>query len=1032
MKTIISSCLNRPVAVTAFYILLVVLAVVAYVRLPVALLPDLRYPGLVVWTSYPDVPPDRVERAVTERIEQAVAGTAGLTKVTSRTLLGGSLVHLQFGWNADLDLALLDVRESLDRLGDLFPREASRPSVLHLDPGDRPIMVIALRAQGGISDEERPEDLVELKRTGRDLIARRIEQLSDVARVQVTGGFERRIEIEIDPDQALAYGISLNQIATELDQSNVALQGGVIRRGPFRYPVEISGEFSSLEDISETVISSRNHLPIRLKDVAGLRDGVADRRGMVRLDGAETLLLLVERKAEANVVRAVQEIRLVLAELESEYPQISLEVIVDESQFIQDSIGGVTQAVALGGILAIIVLFAFLRRFRVLLAAAVAVPLSLAVTMVFFEPLDVTFNLISLSGLALGAGMLVDNAIVVIENIARLHEKGQSLFEAARNGASEVAGAITASTLTTIAVFLPITLVEGLAGRLFRDQSLAVVGSLLASLIVALTVVPLIVSRGSDPPRLPRDKSKSGFRPLRYYDRGLVWTLDHRWSVMMLCALLLFGAGFMAYHLPREVIPKTEQGRLDVRVTLPTDADLNMVSARAAEIESQVKSKGLAMRILADLGERDQAMLDLDPRPPYEADITLLLPTDKTADEILPVIASLQLPNDMSIRAKRVETQLEQLLTVSDADILIDLVSEDRRDAEAVVDRIQQLLEARSELRNVRRTDAASVPTYQLTFNRDVMNRYGVADRTLTSYLEAGARGSEATTLKTVNEEVPIVIRARQIDSIERLLSQQIPARDGVMPLRVFVEAESIPLPAALVRVDQSSVIRLTADIGERYDLREAVAAIQEITDAELPFMVRSRVGGAVEVFQQSMLGVALSISLSLLLVYLILAAQFENLVQPLIILISVPLAVAGVALVLGLTGQSINLMSLMGTVVLVGIVVNDAIIKVDFINQRRADGMAIREAILAAGHDRARPILMTTITTVFGLLPLALGFGQGAELRAPLAISIVGGLTSASLLTLFIVPALYSIVSSKSTNLRYVSPMDAPQINDN
>ena len=841
-------------------------------------------------------------------------------------------------------------------------------------------MVIALRNKADQQGSDRPEDLVELKRVGRDLIARRLEQLSDVARVQVTGGFERRIEVEIDLDQKLAYGISLSQIAGELEGSNVALQGGVIRRGPFRYPVEISGEFKDTEDIAQTVISTRNNTPIRLRDVAQVRDGVAERRGLVRLDGTETLLLLVERKADANIVRAVEEIRTVLAELEEEYEQISLDVVVDESEFIQEAIGGVTQAVLLGGLLAILVLFAFLKRLRALLAAAVAVPLSIAVTLVFFEPLDVTFNLISLSGLALGAGMLVDNAIVVIENIARLREQGQSPLQAARNGASEVAGAITASTLTTIAVFLPITLVEGLAGRLFRDQSLAVVCSLLASLLVALTVVPLIVSRERQTADRPIYKSDAGSRLLTRYGQALSWSLDHRWTVMMFCSLLLMGAGLLISNLPREVIPETEQGRVDVRITLPTDADLTMIALRASEIESQAKARGWADRVLADLGERDQARLDLDPRPPYEGDITLLLPPGQDAEEVLLAVQSMDLPDDVSIKAQRVETQLEQLLTVSDADLLIDLVSEDRRDAEQVVGRVQQLLEARPELVNVRRTDAASVPTYQLTFKRDMMNRYGVHARTLTSYLEAGARGSEATTLKTVNEEVPIVLRSRHIDSIERLLAEQIPARDGLMPIGTFVSAESIPLPAALVRVEQSSVVRLTADIGHGYDLGRAMGAVTDVTSRTLPITVRSRVGGSVEVFQQSLFGVALSLALSLLLVYLILAAQFENLIQPLIILISVPLAAAGVAFVLGLTGQSINLMSLMGTVVLVGIVVNDAIIKTDFINQRRAAGIPIREAIMAAGHDRVRPILMTTITTVLGVIALGNGLWSGSR----------------------------------------------------
>ena len=466
MKPVIKACLSRPVATTAFYILLVVLAAATYVRLPVALLPDLRYPGLIVWTSYPDVPPERVERAVTEPVEEAVAGTAGLLRVTSRTLLGGSLVHMEFGWNSDLALALLEVRENIDRLGNRLPEDASRPAVLHLDPGERPIMIVALRYAGG-AQVDRPQDLMELKRMARDIIARRMEQIRDVARVQVTGGYERRIEILVNPAQMQTYGISLAQISSALKAANVALSGGVIRRGPFRYAVEVSGEYKDTGDIAATVISTTGPTPVRLFDVAEVRDGVEDRRGMVRLDGAETLLLLVERRADANVVRTVEEVRTVLQELEGEHDRVQLDVVVDESEFIKEAMAGVTQAVLLGGLLAILVLFVFLRRMRALLAVAIAVPLSLGLTMILFEPLDVTFNLISLSGLALGTGMLVDNAIVVIENIARLREKGQSPLRAAINGASEVAGAITASTLTTIAVFLPITLVEGAGGASF-------------------------------------------------------------------------------------------------------------------------------------------------------------------------------------------------------------------------------------------------------------------------------------------------------------------------------------------------------------------------------------------------------------------------------------------------------------------------------------------------------------------------------------------------------------------------------------
>ena len=592
MKSLVTACLRRPVTVAAVYILLSVLAVVAYVRLPVALLPDLRYPGLVVWTSYPDVPPERVERAVTERIEQAVAGTAGLVRVTSRTILGGSLVRLDFGWNTNLDFALLDVREQLDGLGDALPRTADRPIVLHLDPGERPIMLVAL--QGAEAAAEDAQDLVLLKQAGREIIARRLEQLRDVARVQVTGGYERRIEILVQPAQLATYNIGLDQIASALQAANLALPGGVIRRGPFRYAVEVSGEFRGVDDIAETVISRARSVPVRLHDVAEVREGVEDRRGMVRLDGAETLLLLVERKPDANVVRAADEVRRVLDDLEEELPGVDMSVVVDESVFIEEAIGGVTQAVMLGAILAILVLFAFLRRFQALLAAAVAVPLSLGVTLVLFEPFGVTFNLISLSGMALGVGMLVDNAIVVVENIARLREKGLSTFEAARTGTAEVAGAITASTLTTIAVFLPITLVEGLAGRLFRDQSLAVVCSLLASLLVALTVVPLIASRERAGQEGPASALPAVSRLLALYEKALAWSLNHRGWVVMACAVVLAGTGFLAWHHPREVIPKTDQGRVEVHVGLPTDVDLPLMSARANMLEGRLRAEGYA------------------------------------------------------------------------------------------------------------------------------------------------------------------------------------------------------------------------------------------------------------------------------------------------------------------------------------------------------------------------------------------------------------------------------------------------------
>ena len=1031
MRAFIRLCLHRPVAVTAVCVLASVLAIAALVRLPVALLPDLGYPALTVWTAYPDVPPARVERSVTERIEEAVAGTQGLQRITGRSQLGGSLVELRFGWNADLDLALLEVREQIDRLGEALPDAAERPIVLRVDPSERPILMIALRGAGARppdSPRARPtaaassppparQDLARLREVGREVVARRLEQLADVARVRVTGGHERQVDVRIDPDRMARYGLGVEDVARALEQANAALPGGSVRRGPFRYAVEVSGEFESPADVAETVVTRAGPAPIRLRDVAAVREATQERRGLVRLDGREALLLLVERTPGANTVRAAADVRAALGPLEAELPGVTLDVVVDESVFVEEAIGGVAQAVLLGGVLAIFVLLAFLRRRRVLAAVAVAVPLSLGLTLIGFDLLGVSLNLIALSGLALGVGLLVDNAIVVVENITRLREDGLGPMEAALEGTAEVAGAIAASTLTTIAVFLPITLVEGLAGRLFRDQSLAVVAALLASLLVALTVVPVLMSRE----RAASNDDSSGLRMtglLECYERSLRWCLDRPGRVLLGCAVLLAGAGLLAWALPREVVPAADQGRVEAHLTLEPGADLPLVSDRARRVEEAARELGLARRVLADLGERSEARLELDPRPPYKGDLTFILPDSVGAQAATARLQVLDLPRGTRLEARPAQTQLEALLTAGGADLQIDLIADEARPSEAVVEAVLNALRARSELTGAQRAEASEVPAYRLRFRRENLARFGVTPADVGARLEASARGYRATALRQVGEEVPIVVRARQASSIEALLAERIPTPTGRKPLHVFVDAERIALPAALLRTGQTPVTRLTASVAPASDLAAATDAVDAALApilAETPG-TRYAVGGANQAFREGLRAVGLSLLFSLLLVYLILTAQFERLLQPLVILAAVPLAAAGVAVTLWITGQTVNLMSLTGCIVLVGIVVNDAIIKVDFINQRVERGMALRAAIEAAGRARVRPILMTTVTTALGLLPLALGIGAGAELRAPLAIAIVGGLVSATALTLFVVPVLVQLVARNPT----------------
>lgn len=1013
VKRLIQACFNRPVTVTAFFLLVSVLAITAYVRVPVALLPDLRYPTLVVWTPYPDVPPERVERAISERVEEAVSGTDGLQRLTSRSMLGGSMVRMDFGWNTNLDLAMLDVREQLDRLGDGLPQESDRPIVLRIDPNDKPIMILALsRADGGSSGLE--ADLSALKQLGREVVARRIEQLRDVARVIVTGGFDRQIDVQLDPAALAAHGINLVQLESALRTANVAQPGGSIRRGPFRYSVEVTGEFETVEDIAATVVSWSGDRPIRLRDLAEVREGVDERRGLVRYDGAETLMLLVERRPDANTVRASEEIRQALVDLQEDLDDIRLDVVVDESVFIEDAISGLTQAVLFGGLLALLVLLLFLRRKRALLAVALSVPLSLGMSLILFEALDISFNLISLSGLALGVGMLVDNAIVVVENIARLREGGMGERAAGIQGASEVAGAITASTLTTVAVFLPLTLVEGLAGRLFADQSLAIVASLSASLLVGLTVVPLVAAWSSaeapeaDP--VSEGAKEEGWF-VRTYESLLVRALRHRVAVTFGALVFLLVGGWLGLNVHREVVPRTNQGRVNIHLALPADADLELVSERGRMFEDAVLGSATFDHVLADVGERDESRLQVDPRPPYEADLLAVMAPEADLAEAIREINALARPADVQVEVASERTQLESLLASEEADLFVDLLVERREEGAPILEQAMAALEDLSELTNVRLSDDFEVPAYRLIFNREAMSRFGVSSSQLTTQLEAAARGAHATDLRSVNEEIPILLRTPRQATVEALLAEPVPTRGGLMPLSTFLSAQYVLLPASLMRGDQIPILRILADVSPDSDLDDATRAIEAVLKPALPASVRLRIGGANEAFRNSLRAVGISFLLSIMLVYLILAAQFESLVQPLVILMTVPLALAGVSMILLITGQTVNLMSLTGCVVLIGIVVNDAIVKVDFINQRRAAGVSLMQAIQDAGRDRLRPIIMTTVTTALGLLPLALGIGPGAELRAPMAIVIAGGLVAATLLTLIVVPVLYSLV---------------------
>jgi HAE1 family hydrophobic/amphiphilic exporter-1 len=1054
------------------FLAIVLLGVISYARLPIDLLPDVSYPRLVIYTVYPEVAPAEVERRITEPIEAAAAAVPGVERVTSTSRYGVSLVTLRFAWGTDMDFAMLNVRERMDNARESLPESVGRPTILRVDPESEPVMTLSV--SGG-------EDLWQTKELSETVFRRRLEQLDGIAQAGVTGGLDREIRVEVEPRLLESYGLTIEQISAALDGANVSAPGGTILQGRYRYPLRTLGEFQTVAEIADVVVA-RQARPegtrvIRLRDVGRVVDGFAERESIARYAGLESVGILVFKESGANTVTVAASVAEVIEQLEAEYPTMSIDIADDQAAFIADSISNVVQALFLGGLLAFLVLFLFLRDSRYPFAIALAIPISVVATFGLMEAAGVSLNIMSLGGLALGVGMLVDNSIVVLENIFRHRsELGEGAAEAAAAGAEEVQAAITASTLTTISVFGPIIYVEGVAGQLFEDLSLAVAFSLLASLLVALTLLPSLAARfaggGGEAPEpvvampAPRPAGAWGSsvwlarravgapfrllssaarllgelvrfwgreigavigraaRPsLRAFDRGfdrfanryhgaLEWSLDRPARVLGASSAALIVAVLLGFALPRDLLPDVDQGAFRITLDLAEGTSLAATDEAALRIEEALladpdvdavfSSIGRDVRAYAQ-GERASGLHTAS----FQVRVGPGADTEEVADRARSLAAALP-PGALGVEAGQA-TALGAMLGGSEADVAVRVRGEDLDAVYAIAERIAERVASVGAVGNVRIGTERGQPQIQVEIDRAACASYGVDPRVVAETVDRAMRGAVATEFVDFDRKIDVVVRypEDQRYSRETLAGLRV---EGV-PILELVSIRDAVGPAEVHREEQARVIPVYADVVSG-GLDQAIASIQEALAAMPPSAeVRWDVGGENEEMRRSFRDLAFAFGLALILVYMILAAQFESFVHPFTILISVPLALVGAIVALILTGQGLNTMSLIGVVILVGIVVNDAIVKVDFINQARRQGHDLRAAITEAGRVRLRPIVMTTVTTVLGLLPMALGIGRGSDLRAPLAIAVIGGLTVATALTLIVVPVVYQAV---------------------
>lgn len=1056
------------------FLAIVLLGGISYGRLPTDLLPDVSYPRLVIYTVYEEVAPAEVERRITEPIEGAAAAVPGVEQVTSTSRYGVSLVTLRFAWGTDMDFAMLNVRERMDNVRESLPESVGRPTILRVDPESEPVMTLSVSGT---------DDLWQTKELSETVFRRRLEQLDGVAQAAVAGGLDREIRVEVDPTLLESYGVSIEQISTALDQANVSAPGGTILQGRYRYPLRTLGEFETVTEI-ENVVVARQVLAtgtrvIRLSDVGRVIDGFAEREAITRYAGSESVGILVFKESGANTVRVAELVEDVIEQLAVEYPAMRIEVADDQAGFIADSISNVVQALVIGGLLAFLVLFLFLRDSRYPFAIALAIPISVVGTFALMEAAGVSLNIMSLGGLALGVGMLVDNSIVVLENIFRHRsELGEDALTAATRGAEEVQAAITASTLTTISVFGPIIYVEGVAGELFKDLSLAVAFSLLASLLVALTLLPSLAARfGGDrvadtaeeaPPRPPRPEgafrtmwwglrvalaapfrflrwlgnlarelvafwfasigsalSKTTGPALRRFDMAfdrfadryhgvLEWSLDRAPAVLLGSFLALGGTLALASTLPRDLLPDVDQGAFGITLELPEGTALATTDEAASTIERAALEDPDVEAVFTRVGR--------DVRAYAEGEEASGLHTASFQVRVRPGAVTEEVANRVRGLADRfpagalsVETgqatALGAMLGGADADVAVRVRGEELDEVFAMAEQIAALVATVPSMGNVRVGTERGQPQIQVEIDREACASYGVDPRVVAQTVDRAMRGDIATEFVDFDRKIDVVVRYPENLRYSRATLEGI--RVEGIPIRELVHIRDAVGPSEVRREDQARVIPVYADVvsgGLDRAITEVEAALSPLA---MTSDVRWDVGGENEEMRRSFRDLAFAFGLALILVYMILAAQFESFVHPFTILMSVPLALVGAIIALVLAGEGLNTMSLIGVVILVGIVVNDAIVKVDFINQARQRGADLRAAILEAGRVRLRPIVMTTVTTVLGLLPMALGIGRGSDLRAPLAIAVIGGLLVATALTLILVPVVYQTIEA-------------------
>ncbi|MBN1272462.1 MAG: efflux RND transporter permease subunit [Candidatus Aminicenantes bacterium] len=1009
---------NRRVTTAMVAMILVVLGVLAFFRLGLDFFPDLEFPTVSVITVYRGASSEDIENMITRPLEQVVNTVSQVKKVESITLEGSSVIMIEFEWGTNLDFAAQDVRDQLGLYRAYIPEEATDPLVVKFNLSAFPILF------GGIT-ADRPA--LELKEMIEDEVAARLERIDGVASAQVFTMDVREILVDIDRTALESFGLSLDQIMMALRAENLNLPAGHIVERHTEYLVRTLGEFRTIDDIRNTVVGSTAlGQPLHLRDVADVRDGLKEHRFSGRIQGQNGVFYFISKRSGANTVLVAEAVKKELARIQETLPpDISFYPFMDQSDMIQQVIRQTGNNALIGGVLAIFFILVFLRNWRPTLTIALAIPLSIIVTFIALYVAGYTINLLTLGGLALGVGMLVDNAVVVIENIYRNIEEGKKRREAAKIGASEVGMAITASTLTTIAVFFPMIFAQGITGKFTRALALSIAFALLASLFVALTVVPMVASflfkERTGTEANGKIKARRFDRPREAYRKLLHKALKRRWLVLGGTLALFLLSFVIVPFIGTEFIPASDRNMIIMQVKMPVGTALEETDRVLKMIEDIMRNEPGVETVSAQAGsqaEEDPADMagGFSNTGTHEGILWVGLldqeERERSDVEILESIRS-KLPKLKGVRFEAVD--MSQMMMGSEAPVEIKIFGKDFDLLKDIADNIVQRIEDVEGLRDLTHSLQEGKPEYQIKINREEASRMGLMISQVATAVQRASLGNVATRLREGDEEIDIRVRFEESfrDDLEDIKS--IPIKT---PMNTMVRLEQVASissgtgPIQITRENQARKITVTANIAGR-DLGSVSRDIKtrlEVLEKGLPLGYFIEFGGQYEDMREAFLTMAGAFLLATLLVYMIMASQFESLKHPFVIMFTIPLSLFGVMAALLISGTPINLPGMIGFVMLAGIAVNNGIVMVDYINQLKRRGIDKKEAILQGSSVRLRPVLITAFTTILGMLPMALSTSSGSEIRAPMAITVIGGLIATTILTLFVIPIVYSL----------------------